>query len=146
MKRWGPLILLAVPALSGCVAGSGGGANPNAGRPVADLPARPTTPPPTQPTPMRDGFITPRIMNLPGLEGVIGESISGVQRQFGEPALDVFEGDVRKLQYRSASCVLDIYFYPLRPGAQPGATHVEARRSSDALDVDRAACVAASRR
>ena len=85
-------------------------------------------------------------MRLPGLEGVIGESVSGVQRQFGEPTLDVAEGDVRKLQYRGASCVLDIYFYPLRPGAQPTATHVDARRSSDALDVDRAACVAASRR
>jgi hypothetical protein len=34
----------------------------------------------------------------------------------------------------------------LRPGAEPVATYVDARRPSDGLDVDRAACVAALQR
>lgn len=85
-------------------------------------------------------------MNVPGLEDVIGQSTSAVQQMFGPPVLNVREGDARKLQYRSEACVLDIYFYPLRPGGEPSATHIDARRSSDARDVDRAACVAASRR
>ncbi len=138
------LACLMVPLLGACV-GTAGGAG-GAGGPVAAIPARPSTPPPTQPAPSREGFIAPRVMAVPGLEGVIGQGVAGVQRQFGTPALDVVEGDVRKLQYRGAACVLDIYFYPLSPGAQPTATHVDARRASDALDVDRAACVAASRR
>ena len=55
----------------------------------------------------------------------------------------MIEGDARKLQFAGEPCVLDIYLYPLRPGAEPTATYVDARRTSDALDVDRAACVRA---
>ena len=62
---------------------------------------------------------------------------------FGPPRLDVREGDMRKLQFTGEACVLDVFLYPLRPGAEPVATHVEARRTSDGLDVDRAACIAA---
>jgi hypothetical protein len=82
-------------------------------------------------------------MNLPGLENVIGQSAAGLQARFGAPRLDVREGDARKLQFSGEACVLDVYLYPLRPGAEPTATYVDARRASDALDVDRAACVAA---
>ncbi len=85
-------------------------------------------------------------MNVPGLDGVIGASATGLERQFGQADLNVREGDARKFQYRREACVLDIYLYPLRPGAEPTATYVDARRSSDGLDVDRAACVAAVRR
>lgn len=92
------------------------------------------------------GFIAPRVMDIPGLEGIIGQSASGLQTQLGVPRLDVVEGDVRKLQFSGEPCVLDVYLYPLRPGAEPTATYVDARRASDALDVDRAACVAALRR
>lgn len=146
MKRLLPIALIALlPALSACVgppsARSGTGTNP-----ATVLPNRPMTPPPTQPAPSRDGFIAPRIMQMAGLQGVIGQNAQGLIQQFGTPTLDVREGDVRKLQYRGAACVLDIYLYPLQQGVEPSATHVDARRSSDGLDVDRASCVAASRR
>jgi hypothetical protein len=39
--------------------------------------------------------------------------------------------------------VLDVFLYPLKPGAAPVATYVDARRASDGRDVDRAACIAA---
>lgn len=85
-------------------------------------------------------------MNVPGLEGVIGADITGLQRQFGAPRLDVWEGDARKLQFSGEPCVLDVYLYPTRPGATPTATYVDARRASDGLDVDRASCAKALRK
>jgi hypothetical protein len=85
-------------------------------------------------------------MNLPGLEGVIGATTAQLQKEFGQSRLDVWEGDARKLQFSGEACVLDVYLYPPRPGAEPTATYVDARRSSDGLDVDRAACVKALRR
>lgn len=85
-------------------------------------------------------------MQAAGLEGVIGQGAAALSRLFGPPRLTVPEGDAVKLQWTGQRCVLDIYLYPLRPGAEPTATHVDARRASDAADVDRAACVAALRR
>lgn len=85
-------------------------------------------------------------MLLPGVDGVIGADANSLQRQFGEARLDVVEGDVHKLQFSGEACVLDIYLYPLKPGATPTATYVDARRMSDGLDVDRAACIKALRR
>ncbi len=85
-------------------------------------------------------------MSLPGLEGVIGADETALERQFGQPRLDVWEGDARKLQFSGEPCVLDVYLYPPRPGAKPTATYVDARRASDGLDVDRAACVRALKR
>lgn len=109
--------------------------------PVQVPPTRPAPPPVQRGTdPM-----APKVMQLPGLEGVIGATASELQRQFGLARLDVYEGDARKLQFAGEACVLDVYLYPLRRGAEPTATYVDARRSSDALDVDRAACVAALR-
>lgn len=84
-------------------------------------------------------------MDIPGLEGVIGSDAGALTRQFGTARLDVKEGDVRKLQFSGTACVLDIYLYPPSPNAEPRATYVDARRASDGLDVDRAACVAALR-
>ena len=85
-------------------------------------------------------------MNLPGLEEVIGKNEPALANMFGPPRLEVKEGDARKLQFTGQACVLDIYLYPLRPGGEPSATYVSARRASDGLEVDRAACVAALRR
>lgn len=135
-------LMLGMPVLGGCVSPGNAVGAPTAARPAAAIPTS-RTPPPTRPAPSRDGFIAPRVMNVPGLEMVIGRNVAGLQQQFGQADLNVKEGDVRKLQYRREACVLDIYLYPLRPGGEPSATHVEARRSSDGLDVDRAACVAA---
>lgn len=82
-------------------------------------------------------------MRAPGLENVIGQNAAQLERKFGKARLDIPEGDARKLQFTGEPCVLDIYLYPLQPGGQPVATHVEARRASDGRMVDRAACVAA---
>jgi hypothetical protein len=85
-------------------------------------------------------------MRAPGLERVIERDSATLVRQFGNPRLDVHEGDMRKLQFSGEACVLDVFLYPLREGAEPVATWVEARRASDGQDVDRAACVAALHR
>nr|WP_235902336.1 hypothetical protein [Pontixanthobacter gangjinensis] len=112
------------------------------------LPSRPATPPPTQPEPplTSHDLRMPRIMSMPGLEGVIGADSASLRRQFGTARLNVREGDARKLQFTSEACVLDVYLYPLSRGAEPTVTYVDARRASDGLDVDRASCVAALRR
>ena len=88
-------------------------------------------------------FRAPQIDQSAGLQSVIEKNAAALTRQFGAPRLDVHEGDMRKLQFAGTPCVLDVYLYPLRPGAEPVATYVDARRESDGRDVDRAACVAA---
>ncbi len=102
--------------------------------------------PPTQVAPSSRGFIAPTVMNLPGLDRVIGRNAAALANVFGPPRLQVREGDALKLQFAGEACVLDVVLYPLQPNGEPAATHVDARRSSDGRDVDRAACVAALRR
>ena len=102
-------------------------------------PTRPLTPPVTDAR-------APQIQRLPGLEEVIERDAASLTRRFGNPRLDVREGDMRKLQFAGEPCVLDVFLYPLRAGQEPVATYVEARRASDGQEVDRAACVAALRR
>jgi hypothetical protein len=87
----------------------------------------------------------PRVLVLPGLEGVIGADRTELLRQFGSARLDVWEGDARKLQFSGTACVLDVYLYPPERGREPEATYVDARRPSDGQDVDRATCIAALR-
>lgn len=142
--------------LGGCVATPPVGQAPapgqGPGQPSGSV--RPTTAPPpmtgttTPPRPSSDpsGFIAPRVMNMPGLEGVIGSNANALANVFGAPRLQVREGDALKLQFQGSACVLDVYLYPLAPGAQPSATYVDARRASDGLDVDRTSCVASLRR
>jgi hypothetical protein len=103
-------------------------------------------PPSRQPQPVPQGFLAPQVLRMPGLEPVIEREATALLNLFGPPRLDVREGDMRKLQFAGEACVLDVFLYPLRPGAEPVATYVDARRPSDGLDVDRAACVAALRR
>lgn len=122
---------------------------PDAGQPQAPRAAPPvqtTNVPRTDPTPPGSGFIPPTVLRAPGLGDVIGKSGSSVTRLFGKPALDTPEGDARKLQFRGEPCILDVFFYPLRPGTEAVATHIEARRASDGASVNRASCVAALRR
>ncbi len=85
-------------------------------------------------------------MREAGLDAVIGARAAALIRLFGQPQLDVREGDMRKLQFAGEACVLDVFLYPLHDRAEPEATWVEARRRSDGLDVNRASCVAALRR
>ena len=142
MRRTASLSLL--PLLAGCAA------VPQPSTPTPPPVVRPPATqvvPPTRPVaPPATGFRAPQILRLPGLEGVIEQDAPTLTRQFGNPRLDVREGDMRKLQFGSEACVLDVFLYPLRNGAEPVATHVEARRASDGQDVDRAACVNALRR
>lgn len=126
--------------LAGCSSARGGEANS----------AATVTPPPPERVVVRQPVRRPpagaRVQALPGLEGVIGATNPELIRQFGPARLDVWEGDARKLQFSGTACVLDVYLYPERPGDEPQATYVDARRPSDGQDVDRAACVAALRR
>lgn len=134
-----PLLLLAacttVPASS--PPSTAPGPQPRGQQPVP--PTRPEAPPMV-------GARAPQILRLPGLEEVIEHDAASLVRRFGEARLDVREGDMRKLQFAGEACVLDVFLYPLREGAEPVATHVEARRASDGQDVDRAACVRALQR
>ncbi|MXO47954.1 hypothetical protein GRI69_06770 [Erythrobacter vulgaris] len=130
-------------SLAGCVSA------PRTYTPAEQRPVTSTRLPPQQPVrpaPSTGAFIAPKVMNLPGLEGVIGRNATALANIFGPPRLEVKEGDAMKLQFSGSPCVLDIYLYPLRPGAEPSATHVDARRASDGEDVDRATCVRALRR
>jgi hypothetical protein len=131
-----PLVTGISLVLSAC-ASTGQPERRGATRP-AKVAVRPATPPRTPPV--------ARIQSLPGLEGVIGASANDLTRQFGNPRLDVYEGDVRKLQFSGQPCVLDVYLYPQPNSREPRATYVDARRASDGRDVDRAACVAGLRR
>lgn len=132
--------LLALPgllALAACASGP---------EPARPLPAPP--PPklvrPAPPAAIQTQRPKPHLQVLPGLEGVIGADADALTRQFGPPRLDVRDGDVRKLQWSGAPCVLDAYLYPTEGGGRPAATYVDARRG-DGREVDRAACVAALR-
>lgn len=133
---------MAVGALAAC-GPSGGGKVASTPAPAAN--AQVARVPATRPTPpsATGDFRVAKVMNLPGAEGVIGADIAGLQRQFGAPRLDVWEGDARKLQFTGEACVLDVYLYPPRPGATPTASWIDARRASDGLDVDRLACIRA---
>jgi hypothetical protein len=134
--------LLLIPLLGACATGPvPSGTSPSTRAPAA-------APPPQQVrvAPSTTAFRAPRVMNVPGLEGVIGRNETALANLFGAPRLAVKEGDARKLQFTGEACVLDVYLYPLQPGAEPSATYVDARRASDGLDVDRAACVRALRR
>ncbi|MGY6637925.1 MAG: hypothetical protein ACXIUO_12390 [Erythrobacter sp.] len=83
----------------------------------------------------------PEVMQAAGLESVIGAQAASLTRRLGEPRLDLFEGDVRKLQFAGRACVMDVYLYPLQPGAEPVATHVEARLREGGAPVDRGQCL-----
>lgn len=75
-----------------------------------------------------------------GLEAVVGRNARALVALFGDPGLDVREGSARKLQFLGPACVLDLYLYPTRRGADPVVTHVDARLP-DGRDTDKAACV-----
>ncbi len=84
----------------------------------------------------------PRAVAVAGLEAVMGRNANALQAQFGTPALDVREGDARKLQFASQVCVLDAYLYLPAAGREAVVTHIDARLP-DGRDMDRASCIAA---
>ena len=129
--------------MRGRPAGAEGQAGPSRSPAPQQRPRAGAVPPSRPAPPPRPVFRAPEIQRLPGLESVIDKDAAALTREFGKPRLEVREGDMRKLQFAGEPCVLDVYLYPLRPGSEPIATHVDARRASDGLDVDRAACIAA---
>ena len=76
-----------------------------------------------------------------GLERVIGQDARGLTRLFGDPRLDIREGQARKLQFSNKSCVLDTYLYS-KSREEPVVTYLDAR-TPDGRNADRASCVAA---
>jgi len=143
MKRNQTLAALA-GSLALTLAGCGGSVQSPVKSSSASVPRSPVRTP-VKP-PVRRAPPPAQVQSLPGLEGVIGATTDGLSRQFGQPRLDVWEGDARKLQFSGSACVLDIYLYPPAQGREPQASYVDARRASDGQDVDRAACIAAMRR
>jgi hypothetical protein len=110
-------------ALSGCASG----------------PAKPAV---SAPAPVRSSVVMlPDVMAPTGLEGVIGSPAGALTQRFGTPRIDLAEGDARKLQFAGVSCVLDIFLYPPRPGAEPTAAHVDARLRQGGAAVDGGACI-----
>jgi hypothetical protein len=137
MRAWPALLLPLVAACTAVPASSPPSQIPSSRPPVAGVPpTRPVAPPATQ-------FRPPQVQQIAGLEGVLQKDAAGLVRLFGPPRLEVREGDARKLQFAGPPCVLDVFLYPLRTGAEPVATYAEARRASDGQEVDRAACVQA---
>lgn len=115
-----PTILLAA-GLAGC------------GTTAVPRPARPVAAPPP---------VTPRIVQHNSL---VGQRAGAALSQFGKPRLDVAEGAGRKLQFAGAACILDIYYYAPKQGAEPVATHVDAR-TPEGRDANVDSCVNALRR
>lgn len=76
---------------------------------------------------------------------LLGRDRAGLIALFGPPRLDTAEGAARALQFASDRCVLDVYLYPPRDGAEPQARHADAR-DAEGAEVDQAACVASFRR
>ncbi len=134
VRRHGILLLL--PLVAGCAA------VPPSSTPAPQRHARTHRPAvPSRPVPQP--FRVPQVEQGAGLDSVIEKDAATLTREFGPPRLNVHEGDMHKLQFAGAPCVLDVFLYPLRPGGEPVATSVDARRESDGRSVDQAACIAA---
>lgn len=122
--------LLALAALSSTLAACAGPAIPGGG----------TSPRPTVTAPPPPTIVRPVQQN-----SLIGSNVDAIGRMFGKPRLDLSEGAARKLQFAGAACILDIYFYPARAGAEPVATHVDAR-TPDGRNAEVDGCAATLRR
>ncbi|MDR2857359.1 MAG: hypothetical protein LBV50_05880 [Novosphingobium sp.] len=141
-----PLALAMTAILSAC--GAGGARPQGTGAPPASRPPVMRQGKPRQPVraPVTHPPAAAQAQQLAGGEKVIGATGAELVRQFGPARLDVWEGDARKLQFTGAACVLDVYLYPAAPGREPQATYVDARRSDDGRDTDRATCIRALRK
>lgn len=131
--RWGLLAGLAASVLAGCAGGNAGGGKGGV--------ASPRRAAPTLTAPRSSIVVVPEVMAKAGLEGVIGAPAAALTRRFGTPRIDLVEGDARKLQFSGQACVLDIYLYPLTAGAEPTATHVEARIRLGGAPADAGSCI-----
>ena len=136
MRRAGILAAaLMATALAGCAGGASGGRKPSAAAP------RPGFRPSAPATPRSTIVVVPDVMSGAGLGGVIGSPAPALTARFGNPRIDLAEGDARKLQFAGATCVLDIYLYPVAAAAEPTATHVAARLRQGGAPADPGACI-----
>ena len=71
--------------------------------------------------------------------GLTGMTTDELIRLFGQPALQIREGDSLKLQFRNPQCVLDVYLYPGKNSALQ-VSHVDTRTRALG-ETDQAACV-----
>lgn len=123
-----PSRMIASAMLAGLLAAcAGGGAPAPASRAAA--------------APRSTVVVVPQVMAPAGLGGVIGSRADALTRRFGEPRIDLAEGDARKLQFAGSSCVLDVFLYPVAAGTEPTATHVAARLRQGGTAVDAGACI-----
>lgn len=121
-------------ALAACSAGSGATYGPSVSTPVPKASKAAAEAP--------DAFKQPKMQRSGGLESITGKRADTLLQRLGRARIDLVEGDVRKLQFAGETCVLDIYLYPLSAGADPIATHVEARQRSGGAAVDKGQCLA----
>lgn len=119
--------LLAIAAATGLLAGCAATPPPRSTQPVTT--SRPLATP-------------PRIVQNNSL---VGQHANAALSLFGKPRLDVAEGAGRKLQFAGTACILDIYYYAPKAGADAIATHVDAR-TPDGRDTNVDSCVSALRR
>ena len=94
-------------------------------------------------------FRAPEVMDGRGVRGIIGKQAASLTNRFGDPRIDLIEGDARKLQFASQLCVLDVFLYPMEAGQAPVATHIVTRLRKGGGQIDNTACinaVAAERR
>ncbi|MBV7258628.1 hypothetical protein [Erythrobacter crassostreae] len=117
----------ALISLSACSAGSS----------ATYVPPSASATPSAQPT----GTFRAPTVDRAGLDGIIGAPASRLLSRLGKARIDLSEGDSRKLQFAGTSCVLDIYLYPLTAGAEPVATHIEARQRSGGAAIDKGQCL-----
>jgi hypothetical protein len=103
--------------------------------------ASPSKPAPATNASRSSIVLVPQVMAAAGLQGVIGSPASALTRRFGSPRINLTEGDAHKLQFVGQTCVLDIYLYPLNAGAEPTATHVDARVRQGGAPIDPGACI-----
>lgn len=78
------------------------------------------------------------------LAGVMGKDARTVIGLLGKPVSDVREDKARKLQFTSAQCIVDAYFYPPTEGREPLVTWVSAR-VPEGRDAERNSCIASFR-
>ena len=120
--------LLAISSVAILLGGCAGPAIPRATPPRAAPPPAAITPPrPTQ------------------NNSLIGQNANAALGLFGKPRLDVAEGVGRKLQFAGTTCIIDIYYYAPKQGADPLATHVDAR-TPDGRDAPVPGCIEALRK
>ena len=122
IRRPAAIAVLAL-LLGGCADSAIPRATPPPGGPSATIPA---------PRPVQNNSL-------------IGHPANAALSLFGKPRLDVTEGSARKLQFGGSACILDIYYYAPRQGADPLATHVDAR-TPDGRDANIPSCIDALRR